>query len=373
MWARRTVIFLAAALVIALAAAVYRHYFPLPPKLTLRASRFDWLDGWSEDHVAAAIPAFLKSCGAITVRGEGEPFDPVAKSSDFGAVGDWRPLCDEAAMLPHDDTVAATFFEKNFTPLLAGNNGNDAGLFTGYFEILLNGARHREGPYQTPIYRPPPDPKTYTRAQIEDGALAGKGLELLWVDDPVGAYLLQVQGSGVVHLTDGKSVRLGYDGGNGQKFVSIGRLLVERNEISLKDMTMQTLRDWIVSHGAAGKALIREDPSFVFFKETPGDGPRGSERVVLTAQRSLAVDRRFIPLGMPLWLEASQRFSSGVIHRLVIAQDTGGAIKGPVRGDLYWGGGDAAAREAGAMNATGHYSLLVPNALAVRALAAARD
>jgi peptidoglycan lytic transglycosylase A len=373
MLTRRATAFLAAALVIGLAAALYRHYYPLPPKLTLRAARFAELDGWDDDRVAAALPAFLKSCAIITAHADGEPFDPVPKSSDFGTVGEWRPLCAEAATLSNSDATTRTFFETNFIPVLAGNNGNPDGLFTGYFEIVLNGSRRHEGPYQTPIYRPPPDPKAYSRAQIEDGALAGKGLELLWVDDPIGAYFLQIQGSGVVHLTDGKTVRLGYDGGNGHPFVSIGRLLVERSEVPLKDMTMQTLRDWVASHGAAGKALMREDPSFVFFKEISGDGPYGSEKVVLTARRSLAVDRRFIPLGMPLWLDATERFTTGAIRQLVIAQDTGGAIKGPVRGDLYWGGGDAAGKEAGAMNALGHYLLLLPNAVAARALAAGHD
>lgn len=360
-------------LVIALGTAIYRHYFPLAPKLTLRAARFGELDGWDDDRVAAALPAFLKSCAVITAHEDGEPFDPVPKSSDFGTVGEWRPLCAEAAALSNGDAIAKSFFETRFTPVLAGNNGNLDGLFTGYFEIVLNGSRRREGQYQTPIYRPPADPKAYTRAQIDDGALAGKGLELLWVDDPIGAYFLQIQGSGMVRLTDGKTVRLGYDGGNGRPFVSIGRLLVERSEVPLKNMTMQTLRNWITSHGAAGKALMREDPSFVFFKEAPGAGPYGSEKTVLTARRSLAVDRRFIPLGVPLWLDATERFSTGSIRQLVIAQDTGGAIKGPVRGDLYWGSGDAAGKEAGAMNALGHYSLLLPNAVAVRALAAAHD
>ena len=373
MWARRTAIFLAAALVIAIAAALYRHYHPLPPKLTLRASRFSELDGWNDDNIAAALPAFLKSCAVIARRDDGAAFDPVPKSADFGTVGDWRPRCAEAATLPQTDAAARTFFESNFTPLLAGNHGNSDGIFTGYFEIVLNGSRRREGPYQTPLYRSPPTPKAYTRAQIDDGALAGKGLELAWVDDPIGAYFLQIQGSGMVRLTDGKAIRLGYDGNNGHSFVSIGRLLVERNEVPLKDMTMQTLRDWITSHGAAGKALMREDPSYVFFKESTGDGPYGSEKVVLTARHSLAVDRRFIPLGLPLWLEATQRFATGTIRQLVIAQDTGGAIKGPVRGDIYWGSGDAAGKEAGATNASGHYFLLLPNAVAARALAAAHD
>jgi len=373
MWVRGTAAVLAAALLIVLGALVYRHYYPLPPKLTLQSAHFASLDGWNEDHVAAVVPAFLKSCAVIAARSDAEPFDAVTKSSDFGTVGEWRPLCAQAAVLPSGDAAARNFFETSFAPLLAGNNGESDGLFTGYYEIVLNGSRRRDGIYQTPIYRRPPDPKAYSRAQIVDGALAGKGLELLWVDDPIGAYFMQIQGSGVVRLTDGKSVRLGYDSGNGHPFVSVGRLLVQRNEVPLKDMTMQTLREWIASHGAAGKELMREDPSFVFFKEIAGDGPYGAEKVVLTAQRSLAVDRRFIPLGVPLWLDATQRFTTGTIRRLVIAQDVGGAIKGPVRGDFYWGSGDEAGREAGGMNASGHYWLMVPQAIAARTLSAAGD
>jgi membrane-bound lytic murein transglycosylase A len=194
---------------------------------------------------------------------------------------------------------------------------------------------------------------------------------LLWVDDPIGAYFLAVQGSGLVHLDDGSTIRIGYDGANGQPYVAIVRLLVERGEIPLNDLTMESLRGWIATHGDAGTALMRENPSYVFFKEISGDGPYGSENVVLTAQRSLAVDRNFIPLGVPLWLDATGRFIPGTTRRLVIAQDIGGAIKGPVRGDLFWGSGDAAGRQAGSMNAMGHFALLLPQAVAARALATA--
>ncbi len=372
--ARRAVVFLivAIAIIVVIPTVLYFCYRTVPPKLTLRGARFDQLTGWRDDHLVAAVPAFLKSCASITARTDGEPFDRVTKSTDFGTVGDWRGVCAQAAGL-RNETATRAFFEENFAPLLAGNNGDSDGLFTGYFEILLNGSRKREGAFQTPLYRRPPDPKAYSRAQIEEGALTGKGLELLWVDDPVGAYFLSIQGSGMVHLNDGTTVRLGYDGANGQPFVSIGRLLVKRSEVPLKDMTMQTLRNWVASHGAAGTALMREDPSYVFFKEIPGEGPYGSENVVLTAQRSLAVDHHFIPLGVPLWLDATERFGPATVRRLVIAQDTGGAIKGPVRGDLYWGSGDAAGREAGAMNARGSYCLLLPQAVAARALAASAD
>ncbi len=371
--ARRAVIFLGGAIAIAvLAGILYSCLRTIPPKLTLKQVAFDQLAGWDADNLAAVLPAFRKSCAVVTAKTDAEPFDSVTKSADFGTIGDWRGVCGSIAGL-RTNAAAKSFFEDNFAPLLAGNNGDSEGLFTGYYEIALNGSRKRQGAFQTPLYRRPPDPKAYSRAQIDDGALSGKGLELLWVDDPIAAYFLAVQGSGIIHLDDGKTIRLGYDGGNGQPFVSIGRLLVKRSEVPLKDMTMATLRDWIAAHGKAGAALMREDPSYVFFKESAGDGPFGSGKVVLTAERSLAVDRRFIPLGAPLWLDAAERFGPGTIQRLVIAQDTGGAIKGPVRGDLYWGSGDAAGREAGAMNAKGGYSLLVPRAVAARALAASAD
>ena len=373
--ARRAVLLGAIALVVAAVVAAYFLLRPVPPpKLTLQQARFDQLAGWNDDHVAAALPAFLKSCAAITARGDGEALDPALKHGDFGTVGEWRSLCGKAKELHANDAAEVRrFFESNFTPLLAGNNGRADGLFTGYYEIALNGSRQQGGVYQTPLYRRPPDPKAYSHAEIAKGALNGKGLELVWVDDPVDAYFLQVQGSGIVHLAEGGTLRLGYDGANGRPYVAIGRLLVERGEVPLKEMTMARLKDWIATHGDAGLALMRENPSYVFFKEISGAGPLGSEKVVLTGGRSLAVDRHFLPMGLPIWLDATQRFLPDTIRRLVVAQDTGGAIRGPVRGDLYIGSGDEAGREAGAFNASGRYYLLVPNEVAARAIAATRD
>jgi membrane-bound lytic murein transglycosylase A len=354
--------------VIALLAACQQ--WSAPPKLTLRTAQFGDLTGWTDDNVAAAIPAFLKSCQVFLARGNETPLDPKVKDGDFGTVGEWRGLCGAAARLPGTDTAATDYFEANFVPVLAANRGDPDGLFTGYFEITLNGSRRREGPFQTAIYRAPPNPAAYSRTEIEDGALPGKGLELVWVDDPIGAYFLQVQGSGLVRLQDGSVMRLGYDGANGRPYVAIGKVLVQRGDMQFSQVTMDSLRAWIASHGDAGAALMRENPSYVFFKEMGGDGPMGSENVVLTAQRSLAVDRAFIPLGVPIWLDAQERFIPGATRRLVVAQDTGGAIKGPVRGDLFWGGDDAAASAAGAMNALGRYYLLLPRAVAPRAVAA---
>ena len=329
------------------------------------------LAGWNDDAVAAAVPAFLKSCQAFLAQGDETPLDSKVKSGDFGTVGEWRGLCEAAARLPAGDNAARQFFESNFLPVPVTNHGDPSGLFTGYYEIALNGSLRREGPFQTPIYRRPLDPRAFSHAEIDAGALARKGLELVWVDDPIGAYFLQIQGSGMVRLADDSAMRLGYDGGNGRPYVAIGKLLVERGEVPLSEMSMQRLREWIASHGEAGLELMRENPNYVFFKDIGGDGPFGTEDVVLTAGRSLAVDRAFVPLGVPIWLDAQQRFIPGAIRRLVVAQDTGGAIKGAVRGDLFWGSDEAAAEEAGAMNATGRYYLLLPLTVAQRATAAA--
>ncbi len=342
-----------------------------PPRLTLTSVGFDRLAGWADDGVAAALPGFVKSCARYLGKADQALFGPLSSGVDFGQVGDWRPLCRAAGLVPAGDEAAARrFFETGFVPMAVADYGEPEGLFTGYFEIALNGSRRRHGGYQTPIYRRPPDlgsgPR-HSRAEIEDGALAGRGLELLWVDDPVDAFFLQIQGSGRVRLDDGRTIRLGYDGQNGLPYVPVGRLLIERGVIARDKLTMTTIRAWMRAHPEAGAALRREDPSYVFFREVKGEGPIGAERVVLTAERSLAIDRAYIPLGVPIWLDAHEQFMpSESVRRLVIAQDTGGAIKGPVRGDLYWGTGSAAGTRAGEMDARGRYYLLLPRTLADR-------
>jgi membrane-bound lytic murein transglycosylase A len=353
------------ALILALFAYFLRH--KAAPRLTLAPVRFDQLRGWRDDPMAPAIAALLRSCAAVLAKPDSAALDPSTKSIDFGRVGEWRAPCAEAASVPATDNDAARqFLETAFAPFLAANNGDSEGLFTGYFEVTLDGQRQRGGAFQTPIYRRPADRTRYTRAEIEDGALAGQGLEILWVDDPVDAFFLEIQGSGRVRLHDGGIVRVGYDGSNGKPYVAVGRLLIERGELPRERVTMASIRAWMTAHPKEGAALRRDNPSFVFFREITGDGPLGAERVALTAGRSLAVDRAFIPLGLPVWLEVQERFAPEVIRRLVIAQDAGGAIKGPVRGDLFWGHGTAAAAGAGAMNASGRYYLLLPREIAAR-------
>jgi membrane-bound lytic murein transglycosylase A len=343
---------------------------PPPTLLTLEPARFADLAGWGDDHQAAALAAFVRSCAELGKRAE------------------WGAVCAAAAAVPPGDAAARGFFESNFTPYLAGNNADHDGLFTGYYEPLLTGARKPGAPYTTPILKRPPDlvmvdlgrfrPAWHgeriagrvengslipypSRAEIEAGALDLRRLALLWVDDPVAAFFLQVQGSGRVKLPDGSTVRLGYDGQNGQPYVAIGKLLVARGELTADAVSLQSIRAWIAAHPTEGAALMDQNPSYVFFRELPGDGPVGSEGVVLTPGRSLAVDRSYVPLGVPVFIDVTD--SGGPLRRLMVAQDTGGAIAGPVRGDVFWGFGPEAEARAGTMRARGRDYLLLPKTL----------
>jgi membrane-bound lytic murein transglycosylase A len=365
----RYVIGITIALVLVAWLLAYLFYRKQQPRLTLAPATFDQLAGWRDDRVAAALPALLRSCAAIVAKPDGPTPDPLTKSVDFGTIADWRGPCAAAAAVPAgNDAAARQFFESGFLPFLAGNNGDNDGLFTGYFEITFDGSHQRGGPYQTPLYRRPPEElrTRFSRAEIENGALAGQGLELLWASDPIDAFFLEIQGSGLVRLPGGGTVRVGYDGSNGHSYVPVGRLLIESGEMPREKVTMAGIRAWMKAHPKEGAELRRENASYVFFREIAGPGPLGAERVVLSAGRSLAVDRRFIPLGVPIWLDAVERFQPVTLRRLVVAQDSGGAIKGPVRGDLFWGNGKAAADGAGAMNAKGRYYLLLPKAVAAR-------
>jgi membrane-bound lytic murein transglycosylase A len=350
--------------------AIALRYDSGPKRFSLERVDFVRLSGWTQDHISEAIPVFLKSCAHFSSRADAVSLDSLSVSADFGRVGEWRSLCEAAQALPtRDDAAARHFFEAGFAPFAVTNYGAPEGLFTGYYEIELNGSRRRHGSYQTPLYRKPPEmgPWPPTRAEIEDGALTGRGLELLWVDDPIDAFFLQIQGSGRVQLSGGGTVRVGYDGQNGHPYVPVGRLLIERGIIARDKLTMPAIRSWMKQYPKAGAALRRENPSFVFFREVTGDGPIGAEGIVLTAERSIAIDHAFVGFGIPVWLEADERFAAAdSIHRLMVAQDTGGAIKGPVRGDVFWGTGAAAGNRAGIMNASGRYYLLLPRAVGRR-------
>lgn len=353
----------------------------LPPQLTLQPARFADLLGWGDDHTAAALAAFVKSCAQLDRQPDNAAVGPAALGMTAAA---WRAPCAAARNTAPNDAAARAFFAASFTPYLAGNNGASDGLFTGYYEPLLRGARQESARYRTPLLKRPPDlvmvdlgrfrPAWHgeriagrvvsgnlvpypSRAEIERGALNAKQLALFWVDDPVDAFFLQVQGSGRVELPNGTRIQLGYDGQNGQPYVAIGKVLVDRGEMTADKVSLQSIRAWIKAHPDQAAALMDQNPSYVFFREQT-DGPIGSEGVVLTPERSLAVDRSFMPLGAPVFLDVDN--GGAALRRLMVAQDTGGAIAGPVRGDVFWGFGPDAEAGAGNMRAHGRYFLLLP-------------
>ena len=368
-----------------------------PDKLTLTATTFAALPGWEKNDPDGALEAFNRSCARL-LDGSQSLDTPLGPGGIAGTLAAWQSPCTEAATLrdflrtaPVGDADARRrdFFESWFLPYKAGNNGRSQGLFTGYYEPELRGARQPGGAYTTPLLRRPPDLVTVdlgqfrpdwrglriaghavngrlvpveSRAEIEQGALDRQHLAFLWVDDPIDAFFLQIQGSGRVRLADGTVVQVGYDGQNGKPYVPIGRLLLQRGALAADDVSMQAIRAWIKANPEAGAALMDENPSYVFFREIAGDGPLGASGVALTAERSLAVDRDFMPLGVPIWLDAD--LGGEKLQRLMVAQDTGGAIRGPVRGDVFWGFGPEAEARAGTMKAAGEYYLLLPKTVA---------
>ena len=365
----------------------------LPETLVLQHVTFEELPGWEDDRHAAIVPAFLKSCQKIIKRSPEQDF---GAKTEMGKIHDWITLCRDADRLsPDDDGEARRFWEDRFIPYAVGfGNEKDIqweGLFTGYYEPELQGSLGPDARFTYPIFAKPDDLITvdlgrfrkklrnqriagrvhkgrlvpyYDRAEIETGALDGRGLELLWVDAPVDAFFLHIQGSGRVRLPDGSYIRLGYAGTNGRPYTTIGRELVASGEMTLEEVSMPAIRRWIADNPAAGVALMRKNQSYIFFRIGESDGPIGAQGVVLTPRRSLAVDTNHFSLGMPLWLVTTDPGTepSQPLRRLVVAQDTGGAIRGAVRGDLFWGYGDQAADKAGIMKEQGRYYILLPRA-----------
>ncbi|HEY1145760.1 MAG TPA: MltA domain-containing protein, partial [Allosphingosinicella sp.] len=294
---------------------------------------------------------------------------------------DWAALCSQAATLAPE--FAPGFFYYNFDWVRVGDGRAFA---SGYYEPEIEGSR-TPLPGYTPIYRSPPDLVRctkadgttgrgridengmcqfyFTRAEIEDGALNGKGLELAWAKDPVDLFFVEIQGSGRIHFPDGSVMRIGYAGQNGRDYVAIGRLLRDRGILPLGGANMQTIKDWIRANPDAGRALMRENTSYVFFKELTGPGPLGALNVPVTPRGTVAADPNYVPLGAPIFLKLDRREADGIW----VAQDTGGAIKGPNRFDTFWGAGPEAVAIAGGMSGSGQALILLPKGVAARAVA----
>lgn len=327
----------------------------------------------SPEQASRALAAFRTSCPALTSR---------ADTSGLTQASDWRVLCAQASTL--DASFAPGFFYYGFDWTRVGDGRAFA---TGYYEPEIEGSRTPQPGY-VPIYRLPPDLVRctkpdgttgrgridptgtcvlyFTRAEIEDGALAGKGLELAYAKDPVDLFFLEIQGSGRIKLDDGTVMRVGYAGQNGRDYVAIGRLLRDRGILPSGGASMQAIKDWIRANPDQGRELMRENLSYVFFKELAGPGPIGALNVPVTPHASLAADPNYVPLGAPVYLDKADRPE---IDGLWVAQDTGGAIKGPNRFDTFWGAGDQAVATAGGMSASGEALILIPKGITSRALA----
>jgi len=302
---------------------------------------FDDLRSWADDDHQAALSVFLNTCRDMR--------DP-----------DWQGVCAVAAQ----QTNARTFFELFFRPVLI-EDGRDM-LFTGYFEPELSGSRSRGGPYQYPLYALPDEARSgrawFSRRDIEEqGVLDGRGLELAWIDDPVEVFFLHVQGSGRVRLPDGNFMRVSYGGKNGHEYRSVGQEMVRRGIYEAHQVSAQVIRNWVRRNPEKGGDLLRHNGSYVFFREVsevPADkGPLGAMNRSVTTLRTIAVDPAFTPLGAPVWIEKG---GYGPMRRLMVAQDTGSAIKGAQRADIFFGTGDDAGRAAGRIKDPGRMVVLMP-------------
>ncbi len=350
---------------------------------------FNQLPGWAADDVDAAWPALQAGCRALLAAPATEPL--------------WRVPCNAAALLGAPDTATArAFFEAQFTAYsIADGAGRDQGLVSGYYEPLLAGARRRSPEYPVPLYAPPADllvvdlselyPELagkrvrgrvegrrvvpyWPRAGIDARAAALGDQALAWVADPVEAFFLEIQGSGRLQLADGSVMRVGYADQNGHPFRSIARVLIDRGELTADSASMQAIKAWGRRNPERLPALLEDNPSYVFFREVPApapgtleariDGPIGSLGVPLLAERTIAVDVRYVPLGTPVYIATTRPLSDAPLERLTLAQDTGGAIRGVARADFFWGFGDAAGRAAGRMRQQGRMWLLWPRGAA---------
>lgn len=368
------------------------------PDAQLTPIPWNEIAGWGADDHSAAFDAFLASCQAITGRRkpdrEPRPIDAPLKK-----------ICREALALgPATAAEAREFFESRFRAVRISRQGETEGFLTGYYEPVVNGSRVPTGEFKTPVYRQPDDlisairrrgagfPNKggalrrigkkkhvpyFDRAEIEDGALDGKGLEICWVKDPIDAFFIQIQGSARVRLEDGATLRLNYAAHNGHPYTPVGAHLVQRGLVPKKEMSMDRIRNWMASNPDEGKELRRQNRSFVFFRVAElkdHEEAVGAQGIPLTTGRSIAVDRKLHTYGTPFWIDAelplADETSKDRFRRLMIAQDTGSAIVGPARADIYFGAGAEPGKIAGRIKHPGQFVMLVPTTLVPQPLPA---
>ncbi len=343
---------------------------PKPADKPLQPANWSDLPGWGDDDIKPAFEAFLASCKVLEKQVM------------------WAATCASARTAARNDLH--TWFEVQFQPWqLVNPDGEREGLITGYYEPVLKGGRQRKPPYVVPVFGIPDDlisvdlsevyPELknmrlrgrikghkvvpyFSRSEWEKQEQKRGGEVLLWLDDPIDFFFMQIQGSGQIQFNDGSSVRLAYADQNGHPYRSVGKWLVEQDELKAEEASMQGIKAWAEKHPQRLQALLNVNPSLIFFRELPveGSGPPGALGVPLTPERSIAVDPRTTPLGAPVWLATTHPLSDKPLRQLMLAQDTGGAIRGPVRGDFYWGSGTEAGNKAGKMRQKGRMWVLLP-------------
>ena len=360
------------------------------PSLSYQPLAFSQVPGWDQDDHAAAFKAFLKSCDRLLAAARERAASDKAPAPPAALIEACAAASKLSARISKEQAKA--FFERHFVANALSHAG-PPGLLTGYYEPVLEGSRTAQGRFQTPVYRRPSDlvnlvdetqraqagqtlthaRKTEkgiepyaTRAEIEQGSLKGKGLELVYLADSVDLFFMQIQGSGRVKLADGSIIRLHYDGKNGHPYTSIGRYLIEKGLLAADKVSLGSLSKWLKADPERGKKVMWQNASYVFFRELQGaeaNAAKGAMNSPLTAGRSLAVDTAYHVLGCPIFVTGSDMThvdKSGSFQRLMIAQDVGSAIKGPERGDIYFGSGDAAGRLAGSTKHAGKFIVLLP-------------
>lgn len=322
--------------------------------IELRVVEFNKLPGWDVDHHAPAFSAFQDSCRSLL------------KMTNPPSPYDWQPVCQAALSTKNlADTQARHFFETWFTPYSINADQHLPGLFTGYYLPEIHATNKKTAYFSAPLYALPRTPHHFTRAAIDAGALAGKADIIAWAT-PLDRFFMQIQGSGLVIINHRKKILIGYSGNNGYAYTSIGKVLIARGELDRATLSMEKIRHWLEAHPAQAREVMEQDESFVFFKELPGKKPLGTLQIPLTPARSLAIDPAFMPLGAPFWVETTIPSAANPqqlipLQQLFIAQDTGGAIHGIIRADLYWGPGVQAEYLASHMKNPGCYWLLLPN------------
>lgn len=322
------------------------------------------LDGWEQDDHKLALQSFLHSCRKFATMPQNRQ---IGKQIAEITAGDFRDVCDIAEVVKNmSSNQAKNFFENWFRVFAVEDRaGKEKGTFTGYYEASLNGSFHKSDKYPYPVYGKPKNFAAYSelsRSEIEDGALKGKGLELIYVDDKVDLFFMQIQGSGKVKLKDGRVVRLTFAGRNKQPFVAISNPMLDRGLLSRSEFNAAGVRDWLKKNPEKADEIMNLNPAFTFFEIFHGEYVVGAQGVPLTPERSMAVDSDVIPYGLPIWLNTSikKKDKKEKYNHLMVAQDTGSAIKGVVRGDIFFGFGNDAEEKAFYTASSGRYFILLP-------------